>query len=130
MVKLNLNAFGLKPSWYTRLVDGGKLPAIELDGAVHVGSIPIMRLLDETFPHSPRMVPPAGSDEADDYDRYMYLEKEMVSGMYSHAPGGTHAPARACISANVPTSYSPYSVLRTGRTVLRHATGSLSFSTR
>ena len=83
VIKVNMNAFGLKPTWYTRLVDGGKLPAIELDGAVHVESIPIMRLLDETFPHAPRMVPPAASDEAEDFDRYMHLEKEMVGGMHS-----------------------------------------------
>ncbi len=42
---LPLNAYGDKPAWYCRLVDGGKLPAIELDGDLHVDSLPIMRLL-------------------------------------------------------------------------------------
>ena len=29
--KVSMNAYGDKPAWYTRKVDGGKLPAIELD---------------------------------------------------------------------------------------------------
>ena len=63
--KLPLNAYGLKPSWFTKMVDGGKLPAVELDGKLHVESQHIIRLLDATFPQSPRMVPAPGSaDEA------------------------------------------------------------------
>ena len=45
-----LNAYGYKPAVFTRLVDGGKLPALELDGELHVESLSIMRLLDTTFP--------------------------------------------------------------------------------
>ena len=31
--RVPLNAYGYKPQWYSRKVDGGKLPALELDGA-------------------------------------------------------------------------------------------------
>ena len=74
-----LNAYGDKPAWFTRKVDGGKLPAIELDGELHVESVAIMRLLDETFAsHGPRMVAAAGSEEAEAERACLQLEKELV----------------------------------------------------
>lgn len=57
-----LDAYGYKPTWYSRLVDGGKLPAIELDGELLIESNRIMERLDATFSdHAPRMRAPAGS---------------------------------------------------------------------
>ena len=43
-----LNAYGDKPAWYSRLVDGGKLPSMELDGTLYVESLDIMRILERT----------------------------------------------------------------------------------
>ena len=64
IVKLPLNAYGYKPEWYTRRVDGGKLPAVELDGGeLILESLTIMRKLDDLFPSNGngRMAPLAGS---------------------------------------------------------------------
>ena len=81
--KLPLNAYGLKPSWFTKMVDGGKLPAVELDGKLHVESQHIIRLLDATFPQSPRMVPAPGSaDEARTAD-LLRLSSEIERDWFS-----------------------------------------------
>jgi len=44
-----LNAYGDKPEWFSRKVDGGKLPAIELDGELHIESQDIMELVEAKF---------------------------------------------------------------------------------
>ena len=81
MRTIPLNAYGDKPAWYTRLVDGGGLPAIELDGELHTESLDIMRLLDATFADcGPRMVPPEALD---------------ASGLETHAA----SPSRRCSCA-------------------------------
>ena len=56
---------GYKPGWFSRLVDGGKLPAIELDGALHVESDEIIDSSTRRLPTAAcRFVPAAGTDAA------------------------------------------------------------------
>ena len=43
--KVPLDAYGYKPTAFSRLVDGGKLPALVLDGTLHVESQGIMEVL-------------------------------------------------------------------------------------
>ena len=82
--KVPMNAYGDKPAWYTRKVDGGKLPAIELDGKLHVESLEIMMLLDYTFSNNgPRMIPPKGTKDADQFQILMDLEKELQRDWFS-----------------------------------------------
>lgn len=85
--KANMNAYGDKPSWYTRKVDGGKLPAIELDGELYVESLDIMKLLEEHFPdHGPIMVPSVQDTGVEVYKRYedlLQLDKELQSAWFS-----------------------------------------------
>ena len=83
VVRLNMNAYGYKPAWYTQLVDGGKLPAIELDGELHVESLRIMELLDATFSQAPRMVPAASSTDATRASELLQLERELVRDWFS-----------------------------------------------
>jgi glutathione S-transferase len=81
---LPLNAYGYKPAWYTRLVDGGGLPAIELDGKLHTESLEIMRLLDATFAsHSPQMVATAGTAAAEQEAECLALEQVLVRDWFS-----------------------------------------------
>ena len=82
--KLSLNAYGYKPSWFTRLVDGGKLPAIEIRGELIVESFAIMEALDAAFPeHGPQMKPPAGSHEEQFANDMLQLERELVRDWFS-----------------------------------------------
>ena len=82
--KMPLNAYGDKPDWYTRKVDGGKLPAIELDGTMHTESVRIMEMLDATFAHhGPRMVPEQGSADAARTAECLELEKELMRDWFS-----------------------------------------------
>jgi glutathione S-transferase len=83
VVRLPLNAYGCKPAWYSRRVDGGKLPAVEMDGELHVESLEIMHLLDAVFPSHGRMVPAAGSAEAERADALMRLEAEVQRDWFS-----------------------------------------------
>jgi glutathione S-transferase len=86
--KVPLNAYGDKPAWFTRTVDGGKLPAVEIkidggdsDTILQVESIEIMKLLKETFPnHGPRMIPPVpdGSNTNDHNNNYTKMETLLV----------------------------------------------------
>ena len=80
-----LNAYGYKPVWFSRLVDGGKLPAIELDGALHVESDEIIRLLDATFAdHGARaFVPAAGTDAARRSEELLALLEALVAAWFS-----------------------------------------------
>lgn len=83
--KVPMNAYGDKPAWFTRKVDGGKLPAVELDGILHVESLDIIHLLEETFPeYGPAMIP---SDNDDNSNRKMTelleLELELQRAWFS-----------------------------------------------
>mmetsp|Transcript_16887 Transcript_16887/g.36728 ORF Transcript_16887/g.36728 Transcript_16887/m.36728 type:complete len:448 (+) Transcript_16887:718-2061(+) len=81
-----LNAYGDKPAWYTRLVDGGALPAIELDGKVITESLDIIRLLEDQFPDfGPKMVPDDGYETTGEMaiDSLFRLEKELQSAWFS-----------------------------------------------
>jgi glutathione S-transferase len=80
--KVPMNAYGDKPAWYTRKVNGGKLPAVEIDGELHVESLDIMRKLDQTFEnHGPRMVPPP--TERERFEALLLLEKELHSAWFT-----------------------------------------------
>lgn len=81
--KIPLNAYGDKPAWYTRKVDGGKLPAIELDGIVYVESFYIMKLLDATFDTDPKMFPSDDTTDASIVDELLNLEKELQRDWFS-----------------------------------------------
>lgn len=82
--KVPLNAYGYKPASYTRRVDGGKLPAIELDGEIHTESLEIMRLLDATFEaQAPRMVPAPDHEDARRAEELFELEARMVQDWFS-----------------------------------------------
>jgi len=77
-----LNAYGDKPVWFTRLVEGGKLPAIELDGELVTESLEIIARLEKEFPEH-RLVPEPGSPNSDRYEKLMELEKELQSAWFS-----------------------------------------------
>jgi glutathione S-transferase len=99
--KVPLNAYGDKPAWFTRLVDGGKLPAIELDGEIYMESLEIMALLDETFcsnEHGPKMIPPDGTSGAELYQSLMKIEDELQRAWFSLVfyPVEGHALSDAC----------------------------------
>ena len=101
VVTLPLNAYGYKPAWWTRRVDGGKLPAVEIDGELHLESLAIMETIDQAFsldgaagawecatpstrPGEPlRMVPPAGSEAAGRAEAMMTLEAELQRDWFS-----------------------------------------------
>ena len=101
VVTMPLNAYGYKPAWWTRRVDGGKLPAAEIDGELHLESLAIMETIDELFspdgaagawegaspptrPGAPlRMVPPAGSAAAERAAAMMRLEAELQRDWFS-----------------------------------------------
>jgi glutathione S-transferase len=79
--KVPMNAYGEKPDWYSRMVDGGKLPAVELDGKLQGESLEIMELLDGTFSnHGPRMIPPECKEQI---DALLHLEKELQRDWFS-----------------------------------------------
>lgn len=80
-----LNAYGDKPAWYTRLVDGGKLPAVELDGRLITESLEIVRELDEIFvDHAPIMIPTeSNSEDKQRATDLLELEKELQSSWFS-----------------------------------------------
>ena len=74
-----LNAYGYKPPSFTRLVDGGKLPALELDGRLHVESLSIMRLLDTTFPAADS----SSSDDSQRVAELFTLEEKLQRDYFS-----------------------------------------------
>jgi glutathione S-transferase len=84
-----LNAYGDKPAWYTRLVDGGKLPAVELNGELITESLQILQRLDSDFPvqndNMVRLIP-TEAESCDDFQRYkelLQLEQELQSAWFS-----------------------------------------------
>jgi glutathione S-transferase len=80
--KVPLNAYGDKPSWFTRKVDGGKLPALELDGVLYKDSLSILNLLAEVFhDQGPSMIPLAEDKLLSDY--FQDLEKKLQSAWFS-----------------------------------------------
>lgn len=85
--KVPLNAYGDKPAWFTRIVDGGKLPALELDGEIHVESLEIMRLLDSTFcsedGYGPSIVPLDGTPQSELAQSLMTKEQELQRAWFS-----------------------------------------------
>ena len=83
-----LNAYGDKPAWFTRLIDGGKLPAIELDGTIVTESMGIMRLLDEAFSapdHKVQLFPDKDNDpeQMKQMDYLLKLEQKLQSDWFS-----------------------------------------------
>jgi glutathione S-transferase len=80
-----LNAYGDKLAWFTRNVDRGQFPAVELDGKVHKESLAIMQLLDEVFSgHGPIMCPCEEDDgDAATVEELFRLEKEFQSNWFS-----------------------------------------------
>ena len=76
-----LNAYGIKPAWFTRLIDGGKLPAIELDGTIVTESMDIMRLLDEMFAgNRDQLFPDRGDPEQmERVESLLQLEQKLQS---------------------------------------------------
>lgn len=80
--KVPLNAYGDKPAWYTRKVDGGNLPAIEMDGKVYTESLDIMKMLDALFSAitHPMMIPTESSVRI---ERCLELEQELQSVWFS-----------------------------------------------
>jgi glutathione S-transferase len=90
--KVPMNAYGNKPAWYTRQVDGGKLPAVEIDGELHTGSLDIMHVLEKTFPnHGPCMIPSTKREDdgsADSlmrrrFEELMSLEQQLQCDWFS-----------------------------------------------
>lgn len=82
--QINLNAYGYKPASFTRLVDGGALPAVKLDGEEEllIESSEILRRLDSRFPGQ-RMVPEEGSTAADQASELFHLHNELVRDWFS-----------------------------------------------
>ena len=84
--KVPLNAYGDKPAWFTRKVDGGKLPAIEIkmsgtdgDTFLQVESIEIMKLLEQAFPnHGPRMIPAVPNDKNASHDNNEHAKMKAL----------------------------------------------------
>jgi len=87
--KINMRSYGDKPDWFTRMVPGGLLPAIELDGQLMTESLPIMQVLDERFPGEPRMVPPPGTEERERAQELLRLERTLFGAWctLTFAPG-------------------------------------------
>ena len=82
--KVPLNAYGDKPVWYSRKVDGGKLPAIEMDGILYTESMDIMTLLEDAFPTHTSMIPiKIGSQERQALDELLDLEQELQRAWFS-----------------------------------------------
>lgn len=75
-----LDAYGDKPAWYTRLVDGGKLPTLELDGKLHRESLEIMKMLDKEFSNGPKMFP---VNDLNRIDFLFGLEQELQRDWFS-----------------------------------------------
>jgi len=76
VVTVPLRAYGDKPAWFTRLVDGGQLPAVELDGELLVESATILERLDEAF--AGHMLPARDDDDAVRADALLKLERELL----------------------------------------------------
>lgn len=66
------------------MVDGGILPALELDGMLYTKSLNIMKLLDVTFEDNlPRMIPSTDTREAEMADSLLELERKLQSNWFS-----------------------------------------------
>ena len=79
VVTLPLNAYGDKPAWYSSKVDGGKLPAVELDGELIVESAEIVRRLATTFGDGDRPL-----DANDERARgCLELHKQLMTDYFS-----------------------------------------------
>jgi glutathione S-transferase len=77
-----LNAYGDKPSWFTRKVDGGKLPGLELDGQWYQESLTILNLLDQAFPHHGRRMTPC-EDDASLAEQLQAMEQKLQRAWFS-----------------------------------------------
>lgn len=81
VVTVPLRAYGDKPAWFTRLVDGGQLPALELDGELLVESATILERLDEAFAVRDgrvRMLPAREDSDRARADALLKLERELL----------------------------------------------------
>jgi glutathione S-transferase len=84
--RVPLNAYGYKPTTYLRKIEGGKLPAIELDGSMQLESLEIIRLLDRTYPVPVRAagnIPVEGSLAAKQAEELLALERKLQSDWFS-----------------------------------------------
>jgi glutathione S-transferase len=81
-VKYLLNAYGDKPSWYTRKVDGGKVPVLEIDGQLYEESLAILNMLDQAFPHHAPIMAPCEED-ASLSEQLQALEQKLQSAWFS-----------------------------------------------
>jgi glutathione S-transferase len=101
---INLNAYGYKPAWYSRLVDGGKLPAVEIDGELLVESLSVARTLDAAFP-GPCLVPAAGSDaarrESDLFELEQLLQRDWFSLVFYPVESAAALHARDTLLATL-----------------------------
>lgn len=68
-----LNAYGDKPAWYSRLVDGGNVPAIELHGTLFTESLEIIKVLNQEFGTSRFIID----------DELMQLDKRVQQDWFS-----------------------------------------------
>ena len=74
--KVNMRSYGDKPAAFLAKVPSGLLPALELDGRLYTDSLPIMSLIEATFPARP-MLPPPGSAAADRASALLRLERQL-----------------------------------------------------
>lgn len=75
--KINMRSYGEKPAWYLAKVPSGLLPAISLDGQLMTESLVIMQTLEAAFPQTQAMLPDRESQEFDDANRLLNLEREL-----------------------------------------------------
>lgn len=74
--KINMRSYGDKPASFLKKVPGGLLPAIELDGRLMTDSLPIMQVLDMSFPEGPQMVP-KDSEKLEQANELLQLERQL-----------------------------------------------------
>mmetsp|Transcript_42167 Transcript_42167/g.78891 ORF Transcript_42167/g.78891 Transcript_42167/m.78891 type:complete len:531 (-) Transcript_42167:18-1610(-) len=75
--KINMRSYGDKPASFLQKVPGGLLPAIELDGRLMTDSLPIMQVLDQSFPEGPQMVPLSDPEALEQANQLLRLERQL-----------------------------------------------------
>ena len=100
VVKVPLDAYGYKPTEYTRKVEGAKLPAIELDGELRTESADIMALLDATFPEQP-MSPTSDAQAAALATLEADLQSAWFSLVFYPVEGAALTKAQAALEASL-----------------------------
>ena len=77
---INMRSYGDKPASYMRKVQGGILPALELDGAMYTESLDIMAMIDAEFAPSAghrAMLPPRDSLEFQKVRQLLQMERSL-----------------------------------------------------